>query len=254
MNDYFIQNTDLKVQIAQGFYKNPRLTIHPKSGESVPEIHLELPYHLTEEDGILYIQNSLDELQNQVKYLNLLRFHNPPVFERGEGLYFLGYYYKLEVICSSHAKKPYAMVNESTIFLFISESETLDSETKMRLIEDCFMDDLASLINETINIYSENLNVESKTFSIRPVDNAYACCDNKGHLTFSPLLLHKHQDAIKTVVLHELCHLVEFNHSDKFFSLMDSNMPEWKKYDALLKEVFPPIEIKQKNINIKEAN
>lgn len=46
------------------------------------------------------------------------------------------------------------------------------------------------------------------------------------------------------VVLHELCHIKEFNHKGEFFELMENIIPNWKKWDSKLRLAFPEIVIK----------
>jgi len=49
----------------------------------------------------------------------------------------------------------------------------------------------------------------------------------------------KHPDCLEYVLVHELMHLLEPTHSDRFFELMDKHMPNWEQHKALLDE--PPI-------------
>ena len=63
-------------------------------------------------------------------------------------------------------------------------------------------------------------------------------------MKFDPILYRKSKDAVKIVVLHELCHIKEFNHKGGFFELMEKVIPDWKKWDSKLRLAFPEIVIK----------
>jgi predicted metal-dependent hydrolase len=57
----------------------------------------------------------------------------------------------------------------------------------------------------------------------------WGSCSPSGRLTLNPLLVRAPWECIDYVLLHELCHLREHNHGAKFYRLLDSNMPEWRK-------------------------
>lgn len=57
----------------------------------------------------------------------------------------------------------------------------------------------------------------------------WGSCSPTGRLTFNPWLVKAPRDCIDYVILHELCHLREHNHSPRFFKLMDRHMPAWRK-------------------------
>ena len=53
-------------------------------------------------------------------------------------------------------------------------------------------------------------------------------CAHKGHLTFNTHLIKAAPELIEHVILHELCHLKEFNHSPRFYALMQSIDANWQ--------------------------
>ena len=60
-----------------------------------------------------------------------------------------------------------------------------------------------------------------------------SCSSNK-NITINLNLALKPIECIKYVVLHEMCHLIYMNHSKNFWDLIESKMPEYKKYKKLL--------------------
>lgn len=57
----------------------------------------------------------------------------------------------------------------------------------------------------------------------------WGSCSAKGGLNFSWRLLFARQDVIDYVVVHELAHLVEFNHSPRFWTLVESILPDYRE-------------------------
>jgi predicted metal-dependent hydrolase len=56
----------------------------------------------------------------------------------------------------------------------------------------------------------------------------WGSCSPEGTVLLNPHLIKANTRAIDYVLLHELCHLVEHNHSPRFFALLDRHMPEWR--------------------------
>lgn len=67
-------------------------------------------------------------------------------------------------------------------------------------------------------------------------------CSIKGYLTLNPMLVKAPRECIDYVILHELCHFVEHNHSPNFYRLLTQVMPDWKKrktrLDGLVEQIL----------------
>jgi hypothetical protein len=62
----------------------------------------------------------------------------------------------------------------------------------------------------------------------------WGSCSPKGTLSLNPHLIKAPMDCIEYVLLHELCHLQEHNHSKRYYRLLNEQMPEWKSVKAKL--------------------
>jgi predicted metal-dependent hydrolase len=63
---------------------------------------------------------------------------------------------------------------------------------------------------------------------IRSMKSRWGSCTGKGKITLNLKLIYMPVDLIDYVVLHELCHLKELNHSPAFYALLSRVMPNWK--------------------------
>ena len=65
----------------------------------------------------------------------------------------------------------------------------------------------------------------------------WGSCSPAGRLTLNPWLVKAPRDCIDYVILHELCHLKEHNHSPRFYKLLDKHMPLWRERKERLDEL-----------------
>jgi len=75
----------------------------------------------------------------------------------------------------------------------------------------------------------ESWGVKFPPMRIRDMKSRWGSCSSKGNVSLNLRLIHMPVDLIDYVVLHELCHLKELNHSPKFWKLMDRVLPDWRE-------------------------
>ena len=70
----------------------------------------------------------------------------------------------------------------------------------------------------------------------------WGSCSPNGRITLNPLLVKAPRECIDYVILHELCHIAEHNHSERFYRLMGQVMPNWErvkdKLDQMAGRIF----------------
>ncbi|TMO64860.1 M48 family metallopeptidase [Pseudoalteromonas aurantia] len=74
-------------------------------------------------------------------------------------------------------------------------------------------------------------------FRIMAMTKQWGSCSSKGNLMLNPHLVKAPKECIDYVILHELCHIAEHNHSDKFWRLLTQVMPNWKEVKAKLDDM-----------------
>lgn len=63
---------------------------------------------------------------------------------------------------------------------------------------------------------------------IRPMKTRWGSCTSKGSITLNLRLIHADRALIEYVLVHELCHLAEHNHSKAYYRLLDRALPDWR--------------------------
>jgi predicted metal-dependent hydrolase len=83
---------------------------------------------------------------------------------------------------------------------------------------------------------AESLGVVYGKIGIRDPRTRWGSCSSRRNLSFSWRLVLAPLEVLEYVVVHELCHLRELNHSKRFYRLLDEARPGWREQAAWLRE------------------
>lgn len=75
------------------------------------------------------------------------------------------------------------------------------------------------------------------SFRVMAMKKQWGSCSTKGNLMLNPHLVKAPKECIDYVILHELCHIAEHNHSERFWRLLTQVMPNWKVVKAKLDDM-----------------
>lgn len=118
-----------------------------------------------------------------------------------------------------------------------SDCENADSQEKLS-IEDIqkLADQALKVIPERVKFYAPFVGVTYGRITIRNQRTKWGSCSSKGNLNFNCLLMLTPLEVIDSVVVHELCHRKEMNHSPRFYKEVYRVYPEYDKWHKWLKD------------------
>lgn len=90
--------------------------------------------------------------------------------------------------------------------------------------------------NRRVAYWATQIGVTVKRVGIRTQRTRWGSCSSKGHVSLNALLMLAPEDVRDYVVVHELCHLKEMNHSPRFWALVAQVLPDYSAREAWLKE------------------
>ena len=124
-------------------------------------------------------------------------------------------------------------VNKKSKWIYNSLNKNCErlKKEKEEKIEKEDVDRLVKIVKENIDKYSK---ISPKKVRIKELKYAWGSCSTNKNISINLKLATKDENAIKYVVLHEMCHLIYMNHSKSFWKLVEKNMPEYKEYKKLL--------------------
>lgn len=151
-------------------------------------------------------------------------------FTEGSAHYFLGEPHRLQF---AKPKSDY----EPVIALRVRDK----SEPNVRnALDRWYKNNSMDVFQERHDFWREELvdfDLPQSTLGVRKMKSRWGSCSTKGKITLNTQLVRYPLHCVDAVVVHELCHLLEFNHSKRFYQLMDKAYPDWKKADKCLKEL-----------------
>ena len=110
-------------------------------------------------------------------------------------------------------------------------------------IKEWYRKQTAQIVAERLPIISRKLDLQYNKVSIKSHTSRRGSCSKKRDLNFNLLLAAVPIKVIDYVLTHELIHLIELNHSKRFWSIVASAYPEYKKYREWLNRYGPLIKI-----------
>ena len=143
-------------------------------------------------------------------------------------------------------------VSETEIFQFVESKsawltkhlqkhkenkETLQAEGKISANElDRLMKLAKQVIPAKVAFYARLIGVTYGRITIRKQKTRWGSCTREGNLNFNCLLMMAPPEVLDYIVVHELSHRIEMNHSARFWAQVEKTLPEYKKAHKWLKE------------------
>ena len=153
---------------------------------------------------------------------------NPPrQLVAGEKFFFLGQQYSLEIV---NLTKPALRLNGN-----FQLSKSVQGEAKAHF-EKWYKKEARHIFNERVAFYAEKHGFDVKQVKLSSARTRWGSCSSKGYINLTWRLVMAPLEIIDYVVVHELCHLREANHSSAFWAQVAAIVPDYKSRRKWLKE------------------
>ena len=165
-------------------------------------------------------------LQKSIKKLIRKKFKNEENFQ------FLGKDLKLKITISEN-KKSY--IDDKFIYLVLNNNKENFKEKIKEKLEILFREKAKDVFkNKTLN-EAKKIKVTPKKIIVRSYKRRWGSCSHKKDISYNWKLIMAPEKIIHYVVIHELCHLIHFNHSRDFWKSVGSILPDYKSSKEWLK-------------------
>lgn len=150
----------------------------------------------------------------------------PRTYVSGESHFYLGRRYILKVNTDKRMNQSVKLLRGK-----IEVNVKNDSSEKIKtLLQDWYKDRAREIFNNRLEAVLQKTPWVSEEPHVRIMRMAtqWGSCSPHGQLTLNPHLVKASRECIDYVLLHELCHLAEHNHSDRFYRLLEQVLPNWR--------------------------
>jgi predicted metal-dependent hydrolase len=113
----------------------------------------------------------------------------------------------------------------------------LNQDQIKQAVTDFYKREARSKIKELVSKYAQKMYVIPTRISITGARTRWGSCSSKGSVNFSWYLIMGSEEEIEYVVVHELAHLKEMNHSAKFWSIVSEFVPDYKEKRRALRNL-----------------
>ena len=162
----------------------------------------------------------------------------PKRYVSGETQFYLGRRYVLKVLIDS---EQVSNVKLSRGKLNVTLRKDFDDRViKVKpLVDKWYQHKTKAIFHERLNkmLPKATWVTDIPSFRVMAMKKQWGSCSTKGNLMLNPHLIKAPKECIDYVILHELCHIAEHNHSEKFWRLLTQVMPNWKEVKAKLDDM-----------------
>ncbi|MFP4323861.1 MAG: M48 family metallopeptidase [Anaerolineales bacterium] len=207
-----------------------------------PEIGLEviLPNDRSEQEVERLLHNSQDWILKNLQRVDQLVAKTPKLqYITGECLPYLGETLTLEVIPRQRAKRSHVSRQADWLRVRLGAqpaSESDQNDEVRAALEAWYRAQAKTYITARAHELATQYGYTIHKVTIRGQKTRWGSCSTRGNLNFNWRLMLTPRGAVDYVIIHELCHLTEMNHSPRFWALVEQHCPDYRYWWRWLKD------------------
>ncbi len=174
-----------------------------------------------------FIDKKEDWITKKTKSIKSLLDKNSKIVKYDE-IFFLGKRYK--VVETKGVENPY--ITKNSILIKPCKTEV----KKQEVLKYWYLQNVDSVLMPRIQQLVEFMKQRYKSVKIINSKAKWGMCDSKGNLYFNWKLLMLSPELIDYVIVHETAHLIELNHSNKFWEIVGAVLPKYKRYKDVVQK------------------
>ncbi len=218
---------NITVTVEKKNIKHMYMRILPPNGD----VKISAPSHISDREIIDFVKSKKDWILKKQKYIIENDIAAPYKYDNGEKHPLWGKEYELQLISNVNVKNAFVM--DDKIYLPIPKRSTI--EKRKNILDELYRAELKKAIPGVLDKCSKIVGRTPTDITVRKMKN-WGNCKQNGKITLNLNLAKKDMECLEYVMIHELCHLIEFNHGKEFKRLMDKFCPNWKKIKKRLNE------------------
>jgi predicted metal-dependent hydrolase len=212
----------INVDIVYKDIKNLHIAVYPPVGR----VRVAAPERFNEDQIRLAVIQRLPWITRQRKQLQDATRQSPRQMITGESHYVWGIRTRLKVI--KRPGRAHIELDGDRLLMYVDEEMSVDD--RANLLHDWLRKQLRLAVAPLIAQWEPTIGRSVPRWSVRRMKTKWGSCNREtGHIWFNLELAKKHPHCLEYIVVHEMTHLLERNHGERFTTLMDSFMSDWRQ-------------------------
>lgn len=218
-----IEIGNITVDVFRKKIKNLHLAVHPPEGR----VRIASPAGVKDEAIRLFVISRLPWIKRQQRKFQEQEREKEREFLSRESHYFFGKRYLLNVI--EHDGPPGVILKKNTIDMYVRRGTT--TEKRRVIMNEWYRREIKKVIPDLLEKWEKITGVSASQWRVKLMKTRWGTCNIKAkRIWFNLELAKKPVICLEYIIVHELVHLLERHHNEKFLRLMEQFMPQWKKY------------------------
>jgi predicted metal-dependent hydrolase len=229
MNETF-QLGEISITVTRKDIKNVHLTVHPPDGR----VTLAAPTNARLEVARAYAISKLIWIREQQRKLECQARETPRQFVERESHHVWGRRYLMTV--DYQDVKPSVVLSNKRITMVVRPG--CSAERRAEVMHEWHKSLLHEVVPPLIQRWERKLKVSVSGYFLQRMKTKWGSCNiAAGNIRLNTELAKKPKDLLEYVIVHEMAHLIEPTHSDRFIAILEEHYPSWREARAELNEL-----------------
>lgn len=218
-----LQLGNIAIDVVQKDIKNIHLSVYPPTGR----VRISAPTRMDLDTIRVFAISKLSWIKKQQTKLRNQAREAPREFLNRESHYFNGKRYLLQI--AERDAPPRVELKHRKIELHVRPQSS--NEKMKSILDEWYRQQLKGSLPALIQKWEKKMNVRVNEFGIKKMRTKWGTCNRDAKRIWLNLeLAKKPGECLEYIVVHEMVHLLERNHNDRFVSHMNKFMPKWRFY------------------------
>jgi hypothetical protein len=214
----------MPVHIVRKDIKNLHLGVYPPHGR----VRVAAPLRVSDNAVRLAVIGKLGWIKRQRARFDAQPRQSEREMISGESHYFLGRRYRLRVI---NYDRPAKVIMRHNRKMELHVRRELNAEQRQRVLQGWYRQQLKELIPPVLEKWQSALDLQAKEWAIKKMKTKWGACNVEARRIWLNLeLAKKPARCLEYIIVHELVHLSERHHNDRFIGILNEHLPQWRLY------------------------
>lgn len=216
----YLTVSGLGIDVIYKDIKNLHISVYPPVGR----VRVAAPHRLHEDAIRLAVVQRLPWIKKQREQLRNADRQTERRMVSGETHYVWGE--RLRLDASRHGRAKVGVAGKT---LWLTTPEDYDDSQRRAVLDHWYRKELKAAVPPLLAKWQPIVGEEATKFVVRHMKTKWGTCQTKSRsIWLNPELAKKNPRCLEYIVVHELTHLIERTHNERFVELMDLHMPEWR--------------------------